>query len=994
MRAKLMLAAWLIAGGVGAQDLTVYDDALRNDFVPGYSYSGAINLASTDTVRNGTASIAFSSTGNGAVAFANEARTFDTSQYAGLRFHVHGGNVGGHQLSLHVYSGLGGVPDRVVELDSFIAGGGVAANEWRAVEVRFAQLPQPFAGAFKRLDVQVEGAGLQPVLHLDDVALISAQTRIFTDSFEGDAVAPPAGELRFTRAMFRAAEDGGNAAITVQRVNGSAGVVSVDIATSDASATAPDDYSASTATLTWADGESVDKLLLVPLVPDALSEQDEIVALTLSNPTGGASLVMPSTATLTIVEPELLFVPQFTLGGTGSIRVYRRGAGGFLFANVAALPANTNPNAVAFAPDGKLWVVDGGNPNRLLRYDIETVALLPNPVPEVVITPVGNASGDYFDLAFFGDFAYVSQSDFGATHRILKLPLTSLAASGSPMPVLLSNASLNVPAGLEFDAQGRLWVSNFSGQTLVRMSTDTGVADRVGNSVNMGARASLSNPEGLAFDAAGTLWVGNNGAPTIAGYSAAQLDDAGFNAITPAHFIDIEPGVTAPGNGHTGFVGGLAFEREDDLWVNYQRAFAVIEYDEPAIGAPGQTLANATTDPGFGGLAFWPVPATVQRGMPGAAPIEFRGTTLVGMEAPFTTFDLGTGPAQDTHYPRFDEKLIDYFAGKGMSALRILVGWEALQSQLMGPIPAAANGNYKTYFDNYTRIVDYATNMKGMTVLITPWQFDDNVNGQGFSGVGGPTWRGGRVDTEVPMAAWSDFWTKLAGHFKDNPRVQYVLVTEPNNMSTMQWFQIAQAGVTAIRASGSTQRIHVPGNGYSAASTWDIGNAFYDTAATKRSNAYGWLNANGAGQPISDPLNNLAVEVHSYVDNDQGGVTDQITSITALRNQLANTVNWARANGLRVYLGETGMHATTPVTAGGTAQQAWDDFIAYFEANADTLEGFTWWAGGDPRGWWTDQGANGGGHYAISPLRPNSYVDPDVSYSGDTVNMDMIENDF
>ncbi len=993
MRPIVLLAASAFAVAASAQDLTIYDDALRNDFVPGYSYNGTVNFTNATPIRAGSASIAFTGSGNGAVSFPNELRSFDTTQYAGLRFQVHGGSTGAQQLRLQVYSDLGATLARDVELDGFIAGGSVAANQWRAVDVRFAQLASPFSGGFKRLDIQIEGNGAQPTFYLDDVALIAAQARIFVDGFEG-AAPGPAGELRFTRADFSAAEDGGNAAITVQRVNGSTGAVSVDIATSDAGATAPDDYTASAATLVWADGDTANKLLLVPLVADALAEQGESISLTLSNPVGGASLAAPSTATLSIIEPELLFVPQFTQGGTGTIRVYRRGADGFLLSNVATLPANTNPNAVAFAPDGKLWVVDGGTPNRLLRFDTGQIALLPNPVPEAIVTPAGNATGDYFDLAFFGDFAYVSQSDFGATHRILKLPLASLANSGSPVPVLLENASLDVPAGLEFDSQGRLWVSNYSGQRLVRMSTDTGTADRVGNSVNLGARASLGNPEGLAFDAAGTLWVGNNGAPTVAGYGAAQLDDPGFTAIAPAHFIDIEPGITAPGNGHTGFVGGLAFDREDDLWLNYQRAFAVIEYDEPGAGAPGQTLANATTDPGFGGLAFWPVPVTVQRGTQSPAPAQFRGTTLVGMEAPFTTFAQATGPVQNTHYPRFDEKLIDYYAGKGMTALRLLVGWESLQSQLMGPIPAAASGNYRTYFDNVQRIINYATNVKGMTVLITPWQYDDNVNGQGFGGVGGPTWRGGRVATEVPMAAWSDFWGKLATHFKDNPRVAYVLVTEPNNMSTMQWWQIAQAGVSAIRASGSSQRIHVPGNGYSAASTWNIGNAFYDTAAVKRSNAYGWLNANGAGQPLNDPLANLAVEVHSYVDSDQGGVTDQITSVTALRTQLANTVEWARANGLRVYLGETGMHATTAVTAGGTAQQAWDDFIAYFNANDDTLEGYTWWAGGDPRGWWTDQGANGGGHYSISPLHPNSYVDPDTSYSGDTVNMDMIEGDF
>lgn len=819
-------------------------------------------------------------------------------------------------------------------------------------------------------------------------------------TIQNDDAAPPVGQLRFSSATYSVAEDGGTANITVQRVNGSAGAISVEFATSDGSAVAPGDYAATAVSLDWADGESGAKTAFVPVVADGLPETDETVGLLLSNPTNGATLGMPQAATLMIVEPELLFVPQFNFGGNGSIKVYRRGVAGFAPINTAALAAGNNPNALAFAPDGKLWVLDGFHPSRLVRFDPQAMATQVAPAAEVTIDLPTQAGLDSFDLAFFGDFLYVSQGNpfaGGNVSRVLKFTLASLATSGAPAPAAtLTNADLSAPAGLEIDPQGRLWVGNYSGQTLVRMNASTGAMERRINSSDLGnGRASMSNPEGLAFDADGTLWVGNNAAPTLPGYSAAQLNDVVFTAGAPAQFIDIEPGVTAPGNGHTGFVGGVAFDREGDLWANYQRAFSVIEYLDPVT--PGQTLASATTDPGFGGIAFWPVPATVQRGMPGGAPAaQFRGSTLVSMEMPFIQFDTGIGPVPFSQYPVFDERLVDYFAGKGMTALRFLVGWEALQSQLLGPMPAAPDGNYKTYFDNYKRIVDYATNAKGMTVLITPWQFDNNVNGQGFGGIGGPTWRGGRVGTEVSIAAWSDFWTKLAGHFKDNPRVAYVLVTEPNNMSTTQWFQIAQAGITAIRNSGSTQRIHVPGNGYSAASTWVIGNAFYDTDAVKVSNANGWLNANGVGQPISDPLNNLAVEVHSYVDSDQGGVMDEITSVTALRTQLANTVDWARANGLKVYLGETGMHAGTVVMndANKQATDAWADFIAYFEANADVLEGFTWWAGGDPV-WWADEGANGGGHYAISPIC-GAAITPacPVPFTGDRGNMDMIENDF
>jgi hypothetical protein len=38
-------------------------------------------------------------------------------------------------------------------------------------------------------------------------------------------------------------------------------------------------------------------------------------------------------------------------------------------------------------------------------------------------------------------------------------------------------------------------------------------------------------------------------------------------------------------------------------------------------------------------------------------------------------------------------------------------------------------------------------------------------------------------------------------------------------------------------------------------------------------------------------------------------------------------------------------------------------------------------------GWWDDIGADGGGHFAATPLSG-------VTFTGDTVNMTMIESDF
>lgn len=353
-----------------------------------------------------------------------------------------------------------------------------------------------------------------------------------------------------------------------------------------------------------------------------------------------------------------------------------------------------------------------------------------------------------------------------------------------------------------------------------------------------------------------------------------------------------------------------------------------------------------------------------------ATGVPLHGANLVGMEGTFA-FDAKAGPIPDVEYAVHSTSIIDYLASRDVNVLRFVFSWERMQAALGGPIPAASSGNYKTYFDDYMRIVDYATNVKSMTVIVTPWQ----TTAEGGS-AGGARWRGEVVGgTTVTNAHFADFWSKMATIFKGRPRVALGLITEPNQVDTMAWFGSAQVAISAIRKTGFDGDIYVPGNGWTAAGTWE--DDWYDAASPKHSNAYGWLNARGVGKPLSDPLKKLVVEVHTYADDEAGGSSATVVSKTITRQRISKLVTWAKTNHLKVFIGEIGMYAQAP-----NASANWLDFAQYLNENADTVIGYAWWACGKP-GWWDDVAANGGGHFSLTPTG---------DYKVDTVNMKLFLN--
>jgi uncharacterized delta-60 repeat protein len=168
------------------------------------------------------------------------------------------------------------------------------------------------------------------------------------------------GIVSFSAPTYTVDESGVRANVTVVRINGRTGIITVDYAARGGTALAGVDFEPRSDTLSFGDGETV-QTIVIPIYDDSLVDGSKTVMLTLTNATGGASLTNPSTAVLIIQDNDFgpgSLDPSFApgAGANGMVRsvgVYPDRSvvvGGFF-----TMFDNTNRNYVArLRPDGAL----------------------------------------------------------------------------------------------------------------------------------------------------------------------------------------------------------------------------------------------------------------------------------------------------------------------------------------------------------------------------------------------------------------------------------------------------------------------------------------------------------------------------------------------------------------------------------------------------------------------------------------------------------------
>lgn len=143
-------------------------------------------------------------------------------------------------------------------------------------------------------------------------------------------------------------DEGTNAVLTVSRTGGSLGAISVNYSTIERTATAGGDYTTTTGTLTWADGDGADKTISVPLLADASAlESSEVLEVRLGAPVGGLVMGANQLATITINAPTNVTNLNFASASSSSAE-----SAGAVQVTVNADPAPTGPVTVTFTTSG------------------------------------------------------------------------------------------------------------------------------------------------------------------------------------------------------------------------------------------------------------------------------------------------------------------------------------------------------------------------------------------------------------------------------------------------------------------------------------------------------------------------------------------------------------------------------------------------------------------------------------------------------------------
>ncbi len=361
--------------------------------------------------------------------------------------------------------------------------------------------------------------------------------------------------LSIGAASFSALESDGTLSVTLSRGGSSVGMVSVDLVSSDAGATSPADFTAVSQTVSWADGDTADKTVIVSLADDSDVESPEDFVVTLANFSADSTPGALTTATATILDDDS------PLAITTQPAPQTVGENGLVVFNVAA-DSQSPLSYQWFGPSGLIpgatmasYQIAAAAPSDSGDYHVEVTnsagtvtsaaaALFVAPGPHLIApgftaAPVFN--GTIRDLAVLDDGSAIvagdfTQADANPAAYIVKLdatgalaPVTFAAPNGSIRSIAVQSDGKILAAGLftTVDSTTCRYLTRFNTDG----SLDAGFAANIGDNFNNSVLAVDLLPDDRIV--AGGNFTSYNAPPYPGRIAVLNPDgtlDAGFSA--------------------------------------------------------------------------------------------------------------------------------------------------------------------------------------------------------------------------------------------------------------------------------------------------------------------------------------------------------------------------------------------------------------------------------------------------------------------------------
>jgi hypothetical protein len=216
---------------------------------------------------------------------------------------------------------------------------------------------------------------------------------------------------------------------------------------------------------------------------------------------------------------------------------------------------------------------------------------------------------------------------------------------------------------------------------------------------------------------------------------------------------------------------------------------------------------------------------------------EFGAPSGTVARTPFSNVNRGTYDV-DWHYD--SQATFDHLASRGLRQVVIPFRWERVQPQPGGPLESTELGRLRAAIG---RAVAAGLSVVPMVANYGAYWLHDPQTGSGIRrAIGTP---------QISIAQYADLWNRLSLRLRAVSGIAaYGLMREPigqpgrkNRDQAKVWEQASQAAVDAIRRTGDTRLLWVPGYRYSNAQNWP------DQHPAR------W---------IADPANNHVYEAHHY----------------------------------------------------------------------------------------------------------------------------------